>query len=62
MVIKPHGCSCILRLVLTIPTKYQPLGEDSNAKFLFFLQHLPQVCQVGHTIDRRITLERFCLY
>ena len=55
MVIKPQGCSCILRLVLTIPTKYQPLGEDSNAKFPFVLQHLPQVCQVGHAIDRRIS-------
>ena len=54
MVIKPQGCSCILRLVLTIPTKYQPLGENSSAKFPFVLQHLPQVCQVGHAIDRRI--------
>ena len=35
MVIKPQ-LFVYLRLVLTILTKYQPLGED-----------LPQVCQVG---------------
>ena len=33
------------------PTKYQSLGEDSDDKSPSFLQHLPQVCQVGHTID-----------
>ena len=53
MVIKPQ-LFVYLRLVLTILTNYYPLGEDSNAKFPTVLQHLPQVCQVGHTIDRRI--------
>ena len=38
----------------TIPTKYQPLGEDSDNKSPSFLHHLSKVCQVGHTIDRRI--------
>ena len=58
MVIKPQ-LFMYLRLVLTILTKYHPLGEDSNPKFPFFLQHLPQVCQVGHTIDRCITPCRY---
>ena len=40
--------------IRTIPTKYQPLGEDSTDKSSSFLQHLPQVCQVEHTIDRCI--------
>ena len=26
----------------TIPTKYQPLWEESDDTFPFFLQHLPQ--------------------
>ena len=38
----------------TISTKYQPLGEDSGSKSPSFLQHLPQLYQVGHTIDKRI--------
>ena len=41
--------------IVKIPTKYQPLGEDSDGKSPSFLQHLPQVCQVGHTTDRSIT-------
>ena len=31
-----------------IGTKYQPVGKDSNDISPSFLQHLPQVCQVGH--------------
>ena len=46
MVIKPQ-LFVYFRLVLTIPTKYQTLGEDSNAKSPFFLQHLPQVYMPG---------------
>ena len=38
----------------TIPTKYQLLGEDSYDRSHTILQHLPLVCQVGHTIDRHI--------
>ena len=30
--------------------------KDSDGKFPSFLQHLPRVCQVGHTIDRCISL------
>ena len=37
--------------------KNQHLGEDSDSKSpSFFLEHLSQECQVGHTIDRCITL------
>ena len=32
-------------------SKYHPLREDSDAKSPFFL---PQECQAGYTIDRRI--------
>ena len=42
----------------TIMTKYQPLGEDSDGKSPSFLQHLPQVSKVGHTIDRPISNEK----
>ena len=42
----------------TILTKHPPLGEDSNGNPPpSFLQDLPQVCQVGHTIDRCIKLD-----
>ena len=44
MMIKPQDYPCVLRLVSTIPTKYDPLREDSDAKSSFFL---PQACQVG---------------
>ena len=40
------------RWIGTIPTKYQPLGEDYDGKSPFILLHLPQVCKVGHTNDR----------
>ena len=41
----------------SVPTKNQHLWEDSDGKSpFFFLEHLSQVCQVGHTIDRCITL------
>ena len=36
------------------PTKDQPLGEDCDNKSPTFLHYLSQVCQAGHTIDRRI--------
>ena len=42
-----YGC-----LDATILTKYPPLREDPDGKFPSCLQHLPQVCQVGHTIDK----------
>ena len=45
----------------TILTKYQPLREDSDSKSPSFFQHLPQVCKVGHTIDRHITSTCACL-
>ena len=38
----------------TIPTKYQPLGEDSEDKSPSFLQHPSQVYRWAHTIDRCI--------
>ena len=41
----------------TIPTKYQPLREDSDDESPSFLQHLPQVCQVGH---QKLVLKVFC--
>ena len=47
---------------VTILTKYQPLGEDSNGKSSHFLQHLPQVCQLGHTSDRCITTSTTSLH
>ena len=37
-----YGC-----LDVTILTTYPALGEDSDGKSPSFLQHLPQVCQVG---------------
>ena len=38
--------------IRTIPTKYKPLGKDSDSKSPSFLQHPPQVCKVGHTTGR----------
>jgi len=35
-------------------SKYQPHGENSKGKSPSFLQRLPQVCQVGHIIDKCI--------
>ena len=36
--------------IRTILTKH--LGKDSDSKYPSFLQHLPQVSKVEHTIDR----------
>jgi len=46
----------VIEWIGTIPTKYQPLWEDSDGKSPSFLQYLPQVCKVGLTIDRWIKM------
>ena len=46
--ISPCCAQCVTRRCGCL---YPPLGEDFNSKFPSFFR-LPQVCQVGHTIDR----------